>query len=294
MVEAQEDLTWDRWRLIVADVERLGFATLRISDHCHSLQGVEGRRTLAAWTALALAAEWTERIQIGPMVSPITFYVPAVLGRTAWAVDELSGGRLLLGVGAGWNEAEHERYGIPLPGWRERFDRLEEGIRRIRQALEGREVPFLIGGGGRRRTRTIAAREAAEWNTGAPDAEAFRAMSAGLDERCRELGRDPSGIRRSLLKGYLLGRDRDELRERAIRLAEVLPRYAHEDPDAILEAARGRFLLGTPDEVLAQMRPYADAGVDLFVFQHYLLDDRDGLELLAEVRAAAALQRFCR
>jgi alkanesulfonate monooxygenase SsuD/methylene tetrahydromethanopterin reductase-like flavin-dependent oxidoreductase (luciferase family) len=287
MVESQEDLTWERWRRVVADVERLGFATLRISDHCHSLQGLEGRHTLAAWVALALAAEWTERIQLGPMVSPITFHVPAVLGRTALAVDELSGGRVILGVGAGWNEAEHERFGIPLPPWRERFDRLEEGIRRIRQAFDGREIPLLIGGGGQRRTRTIAAREAAEWNTGAPDAAAFRAMSAGLDERCRELGRDPAQIRRSLMKGHLLGRTRDELRERAVRLAEVLPRYAHDDPDAILAAALGRFVIGTPEEAVEQIRPYAEAGVDLFVFQHYLLDDSDGLELLAEVRTAA-------
>jgi alkanesulfonate monooxygenase SsuD/methylene tetrahydromethanopterin reductase-like flavin-dependent oxidoreductase (luciferase family) len=284
MIEAQEGLDWERWRRIVADVERLGFATLRVSDHCQSVFGVEGRRSLSAWVALALAAEWTARIQLGTMVSPMTFYEPAVLGRMALAVDELSGGRLLLGVGAGWNVAEHERFGIRLPPtWSERFDRLEEGIRRIRQVFEGREVAFLIGGGGPRRTRTIAAREAVEWNTGAPDAGTFRAMSAGLDDRCREIGRDPGAIRRSLMKGCIVGRDLGELRRRAVEIAEVVPppRLAGESADAILASARQRWFVGTPDEVAAQMRPFAEAGVDLFLLQHFALDDAGSLELLA-------------
>jgi alkanesulfonate monooxygenase SsuD/methylene tetrahydromethanopterin reductase-like flavin-dependent oxidoreductase (luciferase family) len=282
MIEAQEGLTWERWRGIVADAERLRFAALRVSDHCQSVFGVEGRESLSAWMALALAADWTERIQLGPMVSPMTFYVPAVLGRMARAVDELSDGRLILGVGTGWNQAEHERFGIPFPAtWGERFDRLEAGIARIRQTFAG---PLLIGGGGKRRTRTIAAHEAAEWNTGAPDAETFRAMSSALDERCRELGRDPSKIRRSLMKGCLLGRDARELRERAARAAEVVPRLGGGDPDTVLAAARERWFVGTPEEVAAQMRPYAAAGVELFVLQHFLLDDRDALELLAEVQ----------
>ncbi len=281
MIEAQEGLTWERWRRIVADVERLGFPALRVSDHCQSVLSVEARESLSAWVALALAAEWTERVQLGPMVSPVTFYVPAVLGRMARAVDELSGGRLIMGVGTGWNEAEHERFGIPFPSRPERFDRLEEGIRRIRQTFAGRDIPFLIGGGGQRRTRTLAAREASEWNTGAPDAESFREMSAGLDERCRELARDPSQIRRSIMKGYLVGRSRDELRQRAVRVAEVTDRLGAGDPDEVLAAASQRWFVGTPEELVGQMRPYAAGGVELFMLQHFLLDDRDALELLA-------------
>src|SRR5262245_16718029 len=152
MIEAQEGLNLERWRRLCADVERLGFPALRVSDHCFSVFGVEGRESLPAWSALTLAAEWTKRVQIAPMVSPITFYVPAVLGRIARTVDELSGGRLLMGVGAGWNVMEHERFGIPFPSsWGERFDLLEAGIARIRQTFEGRDIPFLIGGGGQRR-----------------------------------------------------------------------------------------------------------------------------------------------
>jgi alkanesulfonate monooxygenase SsuD/methylene tetrahydromethanopterin reductase-like flavin-dependent oxidoreductase (luciferase family) len=290
MIEAQEGLTWARWRRTVADSERLGFAALRVSDHCQSMFGVEGRESLSPWIALALAAEWTERIQLGPMVSPITFYVPAVLAQQALAVDELSGGRVIMGVGTGWNAAEHERFGIPLaPAWGERFDRLEAGIARVRSvfASAGRDVPFLIGGGGARRTRTIAAREASEWNTGAPDAATFGSMSAALDARCAEFGRSPSEIRRSLVKGLLIGRDAAELRERALRMASVVPRLRVGDADAMLATARERWCVGTPDEVVAQMRPFAEAGVELFLLQHFLLDETDVLELLAREVAPA-------
>src|SRR5919199_4736536 len=195
MIEAQESLDWARWRRIVTDSERLGFAALRCSDHCYSVAGGEGRRSLQAWAALALAAEWTERIELGPMVSPVTFYVPAVLARTALAVDELSGGRLVLGVGTGWNQAEHERFGIEFPPLGERFDRLESAIARIRSVFDGRPVRLLMGGGGERRTLAVAAREAAEWNLLGADPETYRAKAAVLAERCREAGRDPDEIR---------------------------------------------------------------------------------------------------
>lgn len=286
MIEAQEGLNWARWRRIVTDAERLGFASLRTSDHLQSVMGVD-RESLSAWPALALAAEWTERIQLGPMVSPMTFYVPAVLGRIARAVDELSGGRLILGLGAGWNEGEHKAFGIPLPGWRERFDKLEEGIPRLRQTFASREIPLLIGGGGERRTREITAREAAEWNFPTPDLETFREKSAALDTRCRELGREPSAIRRSIMRGYVIGRDEAELRRRVARLAEVIPRLRDMDPEQALAALRERWFIGTPEQVVDQMRPYAEAGVDLFMLQHFLLDDSAALELLAEAVAPA-------
>jgi alkanesulfonate monooxygenase SsuD/methylene tetrahydromethanopterin reductase-like flavin-dependent oxidoreductase (luciferase family) len=284
MIEAQEGLDWEHWRRIVAESERLGFASLRCSDHCLSVVGVEGRRSLQTWIALALAAEWSERIQIGPMVSPITFYVPAVLARMALAVDELAAGRLLLGVGTGWNQLEHEAMGIPFPSLRERFDMLEAGIARIRSVAGGHRIPILIGGGGEKRTLAIAAREASEWNLLGHDADDYRAKSALLDERCRELGRDPSEIRRSQMAGYLIGRDEAALEARALRLAEVLPSLQGESAAAIVSWLReqtGRWFAGTPEEIVEKLRPYVAAGVDLFMFQHYLLDDMEGLELVA-------------
>ncbi len=149
------------------------------------------------------------------------------------------------------------------------------------ETFEGRAIPFLIGGGGERRTRDIAAREADEWNYHAPDVQTFREKSAALDGRCREIGRDPAGIRRSLMRGYLLGRDRDELVGRVTRLAGIMPRLRGLEPEAAIEALRERWFIGTPEEVQGQMGPYADAGVELFMLQHFLLDGAAGLELLA-------------
>ncbi|TMF87259.1 MAG: LLM class flavin-dependent oxidoreductase [Chloroflexi bacterium] len=136
MIEGQEGLTWDRWRALCADVERLGFASLRRSDHFFSVMGEHARDCIDCWTSLALAAEWTSRIEFGPMVTPLTFKLPALLAREAAAVDLLAGGRLILGLGAGWNVPEHEAFGIPFPSLKERFDNLEAGIERIYQTWE--------------------------------------------------------------------------------------------------------------------------------------------------------------
>lgn len=281
MIEAQEGLTWPRWRRIVADAERLGFAALRTSDHCQSVMGVAGRDSLSTWPALALAAEWTHGIELGPMVSPLTFYVPAVLARMARAVDELSGGRLVLGLGTGWNEAEHEAFGIPFPSWRQRFDNLEAGIERIKQTLGEHRIPLLVGGRGRRRTLAIAAREASEWNTTFADPEEFQSASQALNERCRAVGREPSEIRRSLMRPYLVGRDREELRRRVSELGKAIPGLGSMDADEALEVIGQRFFVGTPDQVVEQMRPYVEAGVQLFMLQHFLLDEPEMMELLA-------------
>src|SRR5579884_131168 len=135
MIEAQEGLTWEIWRSLCRDVESLGLDSLWRSEHLFSVMGVEGRECLECWTSLALAAEWTSRVEFGPLVSPLTFHQPAVLARAAASVDQLSGGRLVLGVGAGWYEEEHRRLGLELPPLRERFDRLEAGLRRIKEVL---------------------------------------------------------------------------------------------------------------------------------------------------------------
>jgi alkanesulfonate monooxygenase SsuD/methylene tetrahydromethanopterin reductase-like flavin-dependent oxidoreductase (luciferase family) len=292
MIEAQEGLDWERWRRIAPQADRLGFASLRCSDHCVSVAGVQGRHALQTWVALALAAEWTDRIQLGPMVSPLTFYEPAVLGRIALAVDELSEGRLLLGVGTGWYQAEHELMGIPFPSLAERFDRLEGAIPRIRSVLEGRQVPFLIGGSGERRTLGLAARVASEWNVMSLNPEAYRAKTAVLHERCREVGRDPSEIRRSVMAGYLIGHDASELERRAAALQEVLPDLGGMSPGAVvgtLRERKGRWFVGSPAEIAEEMGEYIAVGVQLFMLQHYLLDDSDGLEVLAaEVMPAVA------
>ena len=289
MIEGQEGLNWERWRHICHDADTLGFDSLRRSDHFLSVFGVEGRDCIECWTSLALAAEWTKRVQIGPMVSPITFRPPSVLARIATAVDLLSGGRLILGVGAGWYEREHEENHLPFFTMKERIDLMEEGIKTIRSTWaaaepkppRGGQIPLLMGGRGVNRTLPMMAREAAEWNVGFDGPEKYQLLSHVLDESCRAIGRDPKSIRRSIMTSYLIGKDDGDLRARAKEIGEVIPKYKAMSVDEVLKDARDHWLVGTPDEIAAQVREKAALGIELFMLQHFLLDDRDALKLLA-------------
>jgi F420-dependent oxidoreductase-like protein len=221
LVEAEAGLTWERWRRLVAEVERLGFESLWLSDHFLSLSTAE-RDSLEPWVALTVAAAETTRVRLGPLVSPMTFRHPAMLARMAVAVDNLSGGRLVLGVGAGWNDVEHRTYGIPYPPARERLDMLEEGIEVIRRLLgdapahfAGRHyqldgadlqpkaaqrphLPLLIGGMGERRTLPLVARYADEWNLTTADPalyRAHRALGGGRPARRAGRGRAAGALR---------------------------------------------------------------------------------------------------
>ena len=288
MIEGQEGLNWARWRNLCRDVEALGFASLRRSEHLISLMGDDSRDCIDCWTSLALAAEWTKTIQFGPMVSPMTFHMPSVLARQAAAVDQLSGGRLILGVGAGWNEHEHNVFHVDFMTTRGRMDRFEEGVRIMRDAWEHTNpkpaqnpLPLLMGGVGEKRHLPIVAREAAEWNFTRFDHEEYQHKRRVLDAACKDIGRDPASLRYSVMANYLIGRDEGELRERALRLAAVVPRLKRDSADDIIKGARGTMFVGKPEEVVEQMREYAKLGVELFMLQHFLLDDRDALELLA-------------
>ena len=138
MLEGQEGLTWERWFRIADRVESLGLDSLWRSDHFFSLMGHLERPALECWTSLTALAQRTQRLRFGPLVSPMTFRHPALLARMAAAVDGLSSGRLILGLGAGWNDAEHQAFGISLPPLKERFDRLEERVERRIDGLEER------------------------------------------------------------------------------------------------------------------------------------------------------------
>jgi alkanesulfonate monooxygenase SsuD/methylene tetrahydromethanopterin reductase-like flavin-dependent oxidoreductase (luciferase family) len=288
MIEGQEGLNWDRWRRICHDVEALGFASLRRSEHLVSVMGADDRDCIDCWTSLALAAEWTKKIQFGPMVSPMTFHHPAMLARKAAAVDVLSGGRLILGVGAGWNQHEHEMFGIPFLTVKERMDLLEQGLARIHYTWKvsnpkpvQNPIPILMGGVGEKRALPLVAREAAEWNHSRLNRDEYRQKREVINQRCTDIGRDPSSIRYSVMTTYLIGRDRSDLRERALRLRDVLPHLRGLDADQVLARVRQTAFVGTPDEMAEQIRDHASLGVDLFMLQHFLLDDHDALELLA-------------
>ena len=308
MIEGQEGLTWDRWFRIADQVERLGLDSLWRSDHFFSVMGRTERPSLEAWTSLTALAQRSRRIRFGPLVSPMTFRHPALLARMAAALDLLAGGRLTLGLGAGWNEQEHAAFGIPLPPMRERMDRLEEGIGVIRALWSGGPVtrdgryyplreatllprpaqspgpPILIGGDGEVRLLRIVAQHADEWNSHAHGVEAYRAKRAKLEEHCRAVGRDADAITRSLMTGVLIARDAAGLAERSRWLAAFLPSAAGVPGDDVAPRMRERgWLVGTPDAVAVQLREWERAGVQLITLQYFDLDDLDGIALLAEV-----------
>lgn len=310
MLEAQEGLTWDRWFRIAQRVESLGLDSLWRSDHFFSLMGHTERPALECWTSLTALAQRTQRIQFGPLVSPMTFRHPALLARMGAAVDLLSNGRLVLGLGAGWNDAEHQAFGIALPPLKERFDRLEEGIAVIKALwsggpvdLEGRYYPLrgaaayprprqqprppvLIGGDGEVRLLRIVAREADEWNSHAAGPQVYAAKRARLEEHCRAAGRDPASIRRSWMGGIVIGRDDGEVREKGRWMHSFLSALSALPPDTALDELRRRsWIVGTPDQAASQLDAWAAVGVERVMFQWFNLDDLDGLGLLAELNA---------
>src|SRR4029079_18540830 len=144
MIEGQQGVTWNHWRALAEAAERLGFEGLFRSDHYFSSEGVGGRGATDAWALLAALAVETERIRLGTLVSPVTFRLPSVLAKCAATGDEVSGGRVEIGMGAGWWTEEHTQFGIPFPPTRERFEMLEEQLEIVHRLLT--EERFSFGG----------------------------------------------------------------------------------------------------------------------------------------------------
>jgi len=221
---------------------------------------------LDPWLALAVAAAETQRLRLGTLVSPITFYAPALLARMAESLDLLSNGRFVLGLGLGWNAAEHRAHGLEMPPVAERVRRLGEAVEQIRRELRERKVPLLIGGAGDS-TLPIVARYADEWNVTTSSPEIFRQKRARLATLCGEIGRDPTAIQRSVATGFVIGRDSREMNERRRRAEQVVPTQG--------------WIAGTPSEVVSSLGALAQAGVQRAIFGHYLIDDDDALEMVA-------------
>ncbi|CUS04125.2 Luciferase-like monooxygenase [Candidatus Promineifilum breve] len=294
MIEGQNGLTWPRWQRIAAAVEDLGFAGLYRSDH-YTNANPPDIESLELWVSLTWLASHTTRIEFGPLVSPVSFRQPTMTARMAAAVDDLSGGRLSLGLGAGWQQREHTNYGWELLAVPERFARFEEGLRIIKRLLQ-EDAPFdfegvyyrlheavllprparpggppiLIGGNGPRRTLPLAARYADEWNAVYISPARFAELNGMLDGLLAAVGREPASLRRSLMIGCLFGRD----------AAEVERKLAARHRTAAEMVERG-VAAGTGEEIAAQLAAWAAAGVQRVMLQWLDLDDLDGLEALA-------------
>jgi F420-dependent oxidoreductase-like protein len=300
MIEGQEGLTWPRWRALARAVEEGGWDGLFRSDHLTGLGGDPHRACLDTWTSLTWLATHTSRIRFGPLVCPLSFYHPALLARQAAAVNELSGGRLDLGIGAGWNEMEHRMFGLPFPALRERMDRLDCGARLIRALWRGEPtsldqpyyplvdaridprpargtLPLIIGGRGERRTLRAVAEFADEWNVTRVTVEELPAKAAVLARHCRAVGRDPASLRHSLMVPVAVGRTPAEAVARRARMCAIFPRLPEDE--AGWRAAG--FLHGTPADVVADVRRWQALGIERVMLQMLDMDDLDAIDLIA-------------
>jgi F420-dependent oxidoreductase-like protein len=267
-VEGQNGLTWARWIALANEVEELGFAGLFRSDHFTNAHEPD-LDSLEMVVALTWLAANTRRMHFGPLVAPLSFRDPRLLARQAAALDDLSGGRMILGLGAGWQEREHTTFGYDLGDIPTRMARFAEGLELVTRLLRDDEPvtfdgahyrtrgaqllprperrggpPLLIGGNGAKRTLPLAARYADIWNAVYLPAEDFRERSAQLDDLLRAAGRRPEDVRRTIM----------------------LPLFF--DPrDA--------------DEVRRQIAAYSAAGAQEIIFQWLALDDLDGLRFFA-------------
>jgi len=276
MIEGQEGVTWAQWVALAEAVEDAGLEGLFRSDHYRSIRNDEGAGSLDAWTTLAGVAARTSRIRLGTMVSPVTFRPASVLAKSVATVDHISNGRVELGIGAGWFEAEHETYGFDFMTTRARLDELDRQLEEIvRQWTTAEDVwpkpvqkprpPIIVGGSARPRTVRAAVRWADEYNTVFPTVAEAGERKQVLDAAAREAGREP--LRYSMMIGCAVGRDRAELERRLER---------HPNPPPIS---------GTVDEVVAQLRAYEQAGVERAMLQHLMHDDVEMVAVLGEVAA---------
>lgn len=298
MIEGQNGLNWPRWQRLVTAVEELGFSGLYRSDHFTNARPPD-KDSLELWVSLTWLADHTQRIRFGPLVTPFSFRQPALTARMAAAVDDLSGGRLTLGVGAGWQEREHNLFGFDLLPPRERFERFEEGVIVLKQLLVGGQpvtfygqfyhldgaqilpppqrgagLPILIGGNGKKRTLPLAAKYADEWNAIFLTPAAFGELNRYLDELIVKAGRQPSQVQRSMMTGLVFGKDQTAVQQ-AARL------YGGGSLTAQDLRARG-LIVGTPPEVVEQIHILNEAGVQRLMLQWLDLDDINGLEVLAK------------
>lgn len=304
MVEGQEDVEWVQWQEIAHAAESAGLEGVFRSDHYSSVVGDAHRGGLDAWTSIAALGAVTERIRLGTLVSPVTFRHPALLAKAVVTADHVSRGRVELGIGAGWHEPEHSRWGFSFPPLRERIQRLEEQVAivdamwtRSRVDFEGRHYriagldprprpwqrprpPIIVGGSGGQRSLAVAARFADEYNTVSATPDECRERRVALSEACRELGRPPASIRLSVMTTAILGSDAAEVSARA---AAAAARMLVDDPARLAERERARGVVGTLDEAAARLREYAAAGVERMMLRNVCHDDLDAVALMGEL-----------
>ena len=317
MLEPQQGMTYADQLAAAKRAEANGFDAFFRSDHFASFPGEAGKPTTDAWSVLAGLARETQRITLGALVSPVTFRHPGTFAKVVTTVDEMSGGRIEVGVGAGWNDLEHRQLGLAFPSIEQRADLMEDQLAilhglwgesdgwsydgitgiSVRDALfrprpvdvagrptttiGGKRPRILIGSGGSPRSYRIGARYADEYNLSSASPDRAAEVRGKLDEACRAIGRDPGTLARSTMAGILVGRTDAEVAERE-RAALAAFGGETEDGEAWLDERRQRWIHGTPDRARAQVERFAAAGIERIMFQDFLPWDLDMIDVMGE------------
>ncbi|WP_066039448.1 LLM class F420-dependent oxidoreductase [Herbiconiux solani] len=293
--EPQQGATYDELLAVAQATERLGFDAFFRSDHYLRMgDGDPGAGPTDAWTTLAGLARETERIRLGTLVSSVTYRYPGILAIQVAQVDQMSGGRVELGLGTGWFEQEHLAYGIPFPA--KRFGLLEEQLEIVTSlwATEPGEtysfhgehytledspalpkpvqspLPVIVGGKGTTRTPLLAARYASEFNVPFPDPGTLPGLFENVRRTCDEMGRDPDTIVYSTAQVAVVGKDEAEIERRAAAIGRAP------------EELRRNGLAGTPAEVVDKLAALREDGAETVYLQILDLHDLDHLELIAQ------------
>lgn len=294
--EPQQGATYDDLLAVARTAEDAGFDAFFRSDHYLHMSGDGGAGPTDAWTTLAGLARDTSRIRLGTLVTAATFRLPGPLAIAVAGVDQMSGGRVELGIGAGWFKGEHTAYGIDFPDVKERFDRLEEQLAVItglwstpagrtythdgshypmvdapalaKPVQEG-GVPIIVGGSGKRRTPALAARYASEFNAAFQSPEESRVLFERVRAACEDRRRDPDDLTLSAVGVLCLGDDDATLARRAAAISREVGEL------------RANGFAGSTDEVVDRLGRYAEAGATRVYLQVLDLTDLDHVEEVA-------------
>ena len=310
MTEPQQGLSYDEILALARTAEEAGFETFFRSDHYTSFPGDTELPTTDAWATLAGLAREKSVIGLGVLVSPVTFRLPGNLAKVTSTVAEMSGGRVEVGMGAGWNDLEHRRHGLPFPPDGERFAMLEEAVAIVHglwtepygwsfsgehwqvrdahfypkpQAPAGRRHPnLIIGGKGGPRMARLVARYADEFNRTSATPSNARESYARIHAACEAVGRDPSEVTLSAMTGVLVGRNEQELNHRTADLLRMVD-AKESDADAWLEERSRRWIFGTPDQARQRVAELEAAGTQRVMLQTFLPRDLEMVRLLGEI-----------
>ncbi|ADB32812.1 Luciferase-like monooxygenase [Kribbella flavida DSM 17836] len=295
--EPQQGASYDDLLAVARTTEQCGFDAFFRSDHYLVMGDGDGLPgPTDAWITLAGLARETQRIKLGTLVSSATFRNPGVLAISVAQVDQMSGGRAELGLGAGWYEAEHAAYGLDFPDTPGRFDLLSEQLELITglwktpvgekydftgahyqlkdspalpKPVQQPHPPIIVGGAGKKRTPALAAQYAAEFNAGFKPVDETKVLYDRVHAACEAIGREPGTLALSAAQRVVVGKDEAEVERRAAAAGWTLEQLA--------EHGVG----GTPDQVVDHLGRFAEAGTGRFYLQIMDLADLDHLELIA-------------